>query len=91
MAASIWLRSKPMASILAIASARWAPMARPEESWPPALGSDVLCGVGVAGTAGAAELPCEGAAGAAGVLVTGWAGVAGGAAEDSAGAGFSFG
>lgn len=79
--------------MFAIASARSAPMAKPEPVSPPA--SPERCGVGVAGAADWLEEDWAGAAGTAGVLATGWAGVAGGAAdEDSAagaGAGFSFG
>lgn len=76
--------------MLAMASARSAPMARPAPG-PPAAGASVeRCGVGVAGTAAAPELAAAAArtGGAAGVAaVEGWAGVAGGAAA----AGFSLG
>ena len=72
MAISIWERSKPIASIFAIASARAAPMAS-ELGSLKASGS-VLVGVGVAGAAaavgaGAAAGAGAGAAGAAGVEV----------------------
>lgn len=97
MAASIWLLSNPIASMLAMASARSNPMAKVEASLPLAGASAERWGVGVAGTAASTEdwAGAAGAAGAAGVLVTGGAGVAGGAADDSAAvaeaAGFSLG
>lgn len=47
IAASIWVLSKPMASMLAMASARSAPMAKPET--PPDGDSTERLGVGVAG------------------------------------------
>lgn len=94
MAVSMWLLSKPMASMLAMASARWGPMARPEVSLPPAGASAECRGDGVAGAAGRVEEDWAGgagvAAGVAAVLATGGAGVAGGAADDWA-AGFSLG
>lgn len=94
MAASIWLRSKPMASMLVMAAARSAPMVRPAESPPAAASASALrLGVGVAG--GAVLWAADdwlGAAGTAGVPATGWAGVAGGAAADGAATtGFSLG
>lgn len=85
MAASICALSNPMASMFAIASARWSPSAR-------ALGSLKLAselraaGVGVAGAAAGADDAAAGAAGGAGVDEDGaGAGVAGTAAA----AGFS--
>lgn len=52
MAASIWLLSKPMASMLVMAAARSAPMVRPAESPPAGASALVLrLGVGVAGGA----------------------------------------
>lgn len=78
-----------MASMLAIASALWAPIAKPPDvSSPPAGASVVLEGVGVDGAAAGADAVTAGAAGAAGVEATGCAGVAGGAAAAAEAAGF---
>ena len=74
--------------MLAMASARSEPIARPDPVSPPLSAASVdRWGVGVAGTAAAVDGCCAGAAGAAGVEAAGWAGVAGGAAA----AGFSLG
>lgn len=72
-----------MASMLAMASARSAPMAKPET--PPAGDSTERFGVGVTGGGGWLEV-WEGAGGTAGVLGTRCAGVAGGAAAAAEGA-----
>lgn len=92
MAASICVLSKPMASMLAIASARCSPMARALASPAPASAAAVRFGVGVAGAAAGALDVWAGAAGAAGVDVCAGAGVAGTAAdEDASGAGAGLG
>jgi hypothetical protein len=86
MAASIWVLSKPMASMFAMASARSEPIARPEGVPVERLG------VGVAGGAAAWVADWAGAGGAAGVLAAaGGAGVAGGGAAAAAAAGAGLG
>lgn len=76
-----------MASIFAITSARWSPMARELGSLKVA-GSEVLAaGVGVAGAAAGAEVAAAGAAGGAGVETgAAGAGVAGTLEEEEAAA-----
>lgn len=76
-----------MASMLAMAFARSAPMAIALGSWGAAPAAAVApAGVGVAGGAAEVALECEGAAGAAGVAAGARAGVSGTALEEAAGA-----
>lgn len=84
MAASICERSKPMASMLAMASARCWPMAKAFGSLDDASGAAARFGVGVEGAAAAVPEDCAGAAGAAGVDACAEAGVAGTAEEEDA-------
>lgn len=76
-----------MASMFAMASARWSPVAR-ELGSLNAAGSEVLAtGVGVAGAAEGAEAAAAGAAGGAGVEAgAAGAGVAGTLEEEEAAA-----
>ena len=88
IAASICDLSKPMASILAMASTRCSPTASALASRPAgasSAGAARAAGVGVEGAAAAGAVACSGAAGGAGVTAGACAGVAGVAEEDSAG------